>query len=47
MIHHIAVATPKNRIRYQAMFEQLDLLKVQLSSARAIKECFRAWDPVR
>ncbi|RWM21917.1 AAA family ATPase [Mesorhizobium sp.] len=47
MIHHIAVTTPKNRKRYLAMFEQLDLPKVRLSSVRAIKECFWAWDLAR
>ncbi|TGQ87967.1 MULTISPECIES: AAA family ATPase [unclassified Mesorhizobium] len=44
MIHHIAVTTPKNRRRYRTMFEQIDLPKLQLSSVRAIKECFREWD---
>jgi len=38
------VTTPKNRQRYQAMFEDLDLPKLQLSSVRAIKQCFRDWD---
>lgn len=47
MIHHIAVATPENRKRYQAMFAQLDLPKLQLSSLRAIKNCFRDWDLAR
>jgi hypothetical protein len=47
MIHHIAVTTPKNRQRYQAMFEQLDLPKLQLSSVRAMKQCFRQWDLAR
>ncbi|RWE29698.1 MAG: AAA family ATPase [Mesorhizobium sp.] len=47
MIHHIAVATPKNRWRYRTMFEQIDLPKLQLSSVRAIKECFREWQLAR
>jgi len=47
MIHHIAVNTPKNRQRYQAMFEELDLPKLQLSSVRAIKQRFRQWDLAR
>jgi adenylate kinase family enzyme len=47
MIRHIAVTTPKNRQRYQAMFEQLDLPKLQLSSVRAIKQCFRQWGLAR
>jgi hypothetical protein len=41
MIHHIAVVQPKNRKRYRAMFDELDLPK--LSSVRAIKQCFREW----
>lgn len=44
MIHHIAVTTPRNRERYRAMFAELDLPKLQLSSLRAIKRCFREWD---
>ncbi|TPL91179.1 AAA family ATPase [Mesorhizobium sp. B2-3-12] len=47
MIHHIAVATPKNRERYRTMFERIDLPKLQLSSVRAIKECFREWELAR
>ncbi|TGU99382.1 AAA family ATPase [Mesorhizobium sp. M00.F.Ca.ET.151.01.1.1] len=47
MIHHIAVTTPKNRWRYRTMFEQIDLPKLQLSSVRAIKECFREWQLAR
>lgn len=44
MIHHIAVTTPRNRRKYRTMFEGLDLPKLQLSSLRAIKQCFRDWD---
>lgn len=47
MIYHIVVTTPKNRKRYRAMFEQIDLPKMQLSSLRAIKACFREWDLAR
>ena len=43
MIHHIVVATPKNRKRYKTMFAQVDLPKLQLSSLRAIKKCFQEW----
>ena len=43
MIHHIAVTTPRNRKKYQSMFEELDLPKLQLTSVRAIKQCFLAW----
>ncbi|MBZ9813282.1 AAA family ATPase [Mesorhizobium sp. CA7] len=44
MIHHIAVVTPRNRKRYQAMFEELELPKLRLSSLRSIKQCFDACD---
>ncbi|RWC48437.1 MAG: AAA family ATPase [Mesorhizobium sp.] len=47
MIRHIAVTTPKNRNRYRAMLEQVDLPKVQLSSRQAVKKCFRDWDLAR
>lgn len=47
MIHHITVATPKNRDRYRAIFEEFGAAKVQLSSLRAIKECFQQWDLTR
>ena len=43
MIHHIAVTTPRNRKKYQSMFEELDLPKLQFASVRAIKQCFLAW----
>ncbi|WP_411969524.1 hypothetical protein [Mesorhizobium sp. CA10] len=43
MIHHIAVITPRNRRKYRAMFDALDLPKLQLSSLRAIKQRFRDW----
>ena len=43
MIHHIAVVQPRNRKRYSAMFDELDLPKLQLSSVSAIKQCFRDW----
>jgi adenylate kinase family enzyme len=43
MIHHIAVVQPRNRNRYSAMFDTLDLPKLRLTSVRAIKQCFRAW----
>lgn len=47
MIHHIAVTTPKNRSRYRVTFEQVNLPKLQLSSANAIKKCFQDWDLAR
>ncbi|RWE75568.1 AAA family ATPase [Mesorhizobium sp.] len=43
MIHHIAVVTPRNRKRYSAMLDAVDLPKLRLSSVRAIKQCFRDW----
>lgn len=43
MIHHIAVVTPRNRERYSAMFDELDLPKLRLPSVRATKQCFRDW----
>ena len=47
MIHHIVVATPPNRKRYRAMIAQIDLPKLQLSSLRAIKQCFQEWELTR
>jgi adenylate kinase family enzyme len=43
MIHHIVVVTPKNRKRYANMFLGIDLPKVQLTSIRAIKQCYQWW----
>ena len=43
MIYHIAVVTPKNRIRYANMFHDIDLPKVRLNSVRAIKQCYQRW----
>ena len=47
MIHHIAVVQPRNRERYRTMFDELDLPKLQLSSVKAIKRCFHAWQLAR
>lgn len=47
MIHHIAVVQPRNRKRYSAMFDELDLPKLRLSSVTAIKQRFNAWDLTR
>jgi adenylate kinase family enzyme len=44
MVHHIAVVQPRNRKRYAAMFDALDLPKLRLTSVGAIKQCFYAWD---
>ncbi|TIU61096.1 MAG: AAA family ATPase, partial [Mesorhizobium sp.] len=43
MIHHITVVTPRNRKRYSAMLDAIDLPKLRLSSVSAIKQCFRDW----
>lgn len=47
MIRHIAVVQPQNRERYRTMFDELDLPKLQLSSVKAIKQCFHAWQLAR
>ncbi len=47
MIHHIAVVQPRNRKRYAAMFDALDLPKLRLTSVAAIKQCFAEWQLVR
>jgi adenylate kinase family enzyme len=41
MIHHIAVYVPKNRARNIAMFEQIELPKIRLSSGREIDRFYR------
>jgi adenylate kinase family enzyme len=43
MIYHIVVVSPKNRKRYANMFLDIDLPKVQLTSIRAIKQCYQRW----
>lgn len=43
MIHHIAVVTPRLRLRWAATFEAVDLPKVKLPSMRAIEQCYRDW----
>jgi adenylate kinase family enzyme len=44
MLHHIAVTTPKNSRRYVEMFESLNLPKIHLASADAIRHCYAAWE---
>ena len=44
MIHHIAVVTPKNRRRYAELFRDIDLPKISLPSAGAIKRFYRDED---
>jgi adenylate kinase family enzyme len=46
MIRHIAVVTPKNRQRYAGLFGDIDLPKISLPSARAIKDFYCAEDLV-
>ena len=41
MIHHIAVATRRNRRRYDELFDALALPKIRLASPRAINRCYR------
>lgn len=43
MIRHIIVRTPKNRIRYEQLFHDLDLPKIYLSSVREINRCYQQW----
>ncbi|MDC9590815.1 AAA family ATPase [Xenorhabdus sp. XENO-10] len=43
MIHHITVVTPKSRKRYAALFEQLTIPKIKLTSIKEIKEPFDEW----
>lgn len=42
MIHHILVATRRNRRRYQALFERISLPKVRLASTRELVRFYRA-----
>ena len=42
MIRHIIVATPPSRKRYAAMFNQISLPKVKLTSARDVRDFYRA-----
>jgi adenylate kinase family enzyme len=42
MVHHIAVTTRANRKRYAALFRQINLPKICLSSAREIEHFYRA-----
>lgn len=44
MLYHIAVTTRRNRRRYTEMFEGLKQIKIQLSSAEAIRRCYAEWD---
>jgi adenylate kinase family enzyme len=43
MIHHIAVATPKNRERYRTMFDDIELPKIYLPAAAAISAVYSQW----
>lgn len=43
MIHHIVVTTPKNRERYAALFDKIDVPKIRLASTVAIRDLYRDW----
>jgi adenylate kinase family enzyme len=43
MIRYIAFVTPWNRQRYHAIYRQISLPKVYLSSPRAIYNCYQEW----
>lgn len=43
MIHYIALVTPANRRRYAAIYRELSLPKLHLSSLRAIRSCYEQW----
>jgi adenylate kinase family enzyme len=43
MIHHIAVVTPRNRMRYLDLFQQVSLPKLYLPSLGATKACCKHW----
>lgn len=47
MIHHIAVVTPRNRKSYAEIVDGLDLPRVSLPSASAIRRCYRRWELAR
>lgn len=42
MIHHIAVATRANRRRYRAMFDRLDLPRLDLTTTRRVARFYRS-----
>jgi adenylate kinase family enzyme len=42
MIRHITVTTRKNRRRYKAMFDEINLPKIKLSTAREIAQFYRS-----
>lgn len=41
MIHHVAIATPRNRRRYAELFREIDLPKISMPSAREIDRFYR------
>ncbi len=47
MIHHISVVTPTSRKRYAALFEQLTIPKIKLTSIKEIKEQSDKWGLIR
>ncbi|AWJ89990.1 AAA family ATPase [Azospirillum baldaniorum] len=47
MIRHIAVTTPRNRARNLRTFDQADLPKIRIDSARDLNAWYRRWDLTR
>ncbi|PHM45081.1 ATPase AAA [Xenorhabdus mauleonii] len=47
MIHHIAIVTPREKKCREALFEQLEIPKIKLSSIKEIKRQFDKWELTR
>ena len=43
MLKHIALTTPKNRVRYAALHHSTELPKASLLSKKQIEACYLAW----
>ncbi len=43
MIRHIAITTPKNRRRYERLFQEVSLPKIRLASACEISRIYDRW----
>lgn len=44
MLYHIAVTTRKNRRHYAEIFDGLELPRIRLTSAGAIRRCYADWE---
>ncbi|MDO1584582.1 AAA family ATPase [Rhizobium oryzicola] len=44
MIRHIAITTPKNRLRYETLFQEIMLPKIRLGSASEISRIYDRWE---